>query len=68
MASISLELQPFPVPDQVTIKMPPGKREDGMKPATVVKLEDLSTDVLEALLAEFCDAVMLKAKTGKSQG
>ncbi len=62
MATLSLELVPFPVPNEVSIKMPAGKRQDGMKPLPTLALEDLSTEALEALLSEFCEAVMAKAK------
>ena len=64
MASINLELQPFPVPEDVTIKLPPGRREDGMRPAPTMKLADLSDEVLAAMCEEFTQAVF--AAAGKS--
>lgn len=57
MASMNLELQPFPVPTEVFIKMPPGKKEDGPKSLPTLKLSDLSDEALAALCEEFCNAV-----------
>ena len=61
MATINLELQPFAVPTDVTIKMPPGKREDGMKTAPSMKLTDIPEDVLAVLCEEFTTAVFAAA-------
>ena len=62
MASINLQLQPFPVPSMVTIAMPPGKRQDGMKPAPTMALNELPDEVLEALIEEFAANVMKAAR------
>jgi hypothetical protein len=65
MASINLEILPFTVPDEVSIKMPgTGKREDGIKPAITMKLSDLEVDSLIALCEEFTNNVF--AAAGKS--
>jgi hypothetical protein len=64
MATINLTLKPFPVPTEVTIDMPAGKREDGAKPLPTLKLADLSEDALAALCEEFTNAVFEAA--GKS--
>lgn len=61
MASINLELQPFPVPIEVVIKMPVGKKQDGLKALPTVKLEDLSDEALAALCEEFTQAVFAAA-------
>ena len=62
MASISLELQPFAVPTHVTVVMPAGKRQDGVKPAPTLALSDLSDEVLAALIEEFAANVMKAAR------
>jgi hypothetical protein len=61
MVSINLVLQPFPVPTDVTIQMPPGKREDGMKAAPTLKLSDLNEETLAALCDQFTNAVFAAA-------
>jgi hypothetical protein len=63
-----MSLVPFEVPDLVTVKLPPGKRQDGIRPPVTVPLEDLPSDVLDELLAEFVEAVQLKAKGKKVDG
>lgn len=62
MATITLELNPFPVPNDVTGKMPgTGKREDGIRPTTVMELSELSEETLAALCDEFTQAVFAAA-------
>ena len=61
MATVNLELNPFPVPTEVTIKLPPGKREDGLKSPPTIKLENLSEEALSALCEEFTAAVFVAA-------
>lgn len=58
MASINLELIPFAVPHMVTVKMPPGKREDGIQAAPTIALSQLSDEALTALIEEFAATVM----------
>jgi hypothetical protein len=58
MATVSLELTPFEVPTHVTVKMPPGKRQDGMTPLPKLALNELDDEVLAALIDEFAAAVM----------
>jgi hypothetical protein len=65
MASVKLELQPFPVPTEVTVKMPPAKREDGIKPGIKLALVDLDDATLEALIDEFVAGVMAVARPEK---
>lgn len=62
MATINLQLQPFPVPTHVNIVMPASKRQDGMKPAPTLALSELSDEALEALINEFAEAVMKAAR------
>ncbi len=57
MPTVNLELVPFPVPAEVIVKMPPGRRQDGMKPVPTLQLADLDPTVLDALLLEFTEAV-----------
>jgi hypothetical protein len=65
MATINFEIEPFPVPTGVTIKLPTsGKREDGMKPGPTLALTELSEETLASLCEEFTVAVF--AAAGKS--
>jgi len=62
MASIKIEIQPFPVPSHVTLVMPVGKRQDGMKQAPTLALSELTDDALEVLIEEFATNVMAAAR------
>lgn len=62
MASINLKLRPFEVPTHVTIEMPAGKRQDGVKPLPALALSDLSDEALQALIEEFAENVMKAAR------
>ena len=64
MATFSLPIVPFTVPDEVSLQMPVGRREDGMRQPVKIKLCDLPDETLAALIEEFAAAVMEKA--GKS--
>jgi hypothetical protein len=57
MASVQLELNPFPVPTGVTVRMKPGLRQDGFRPSPELKLTELSPVVLDAMCEEFRTAV-----------
>jgi hypothetical protein len=57
MAVVQLELNPFPVPTGVTVRMKPGLRQDGFRPAPELKLTELSPVVLDAMCEEFRAAV-----------
>jgi hypothetical protein len=61
MANFSLPIVPFTVPDKVTLQMPAGKRQDGMRPPVELSLEQLDDETLGALIEEFAAAVMAKA-------
>lgn len=61
MASIQIELNPFSVPSEVTLKQEVGRREDGLRPVQVLKLSELSYEVLDALCEEFRENVMRAA-------
>lgn len=58
MATYELEIQPFPVPETARLKMPPGRREDGMRPVPELRLVDLPRSTLEAMCAEFTSRVL----------
>ena len=62
MASVTLQLQPFPVPTHATIILPAGKRQDGLQPPPQLLLKDLSDDALAALIEEFATNVMKAAR------
>jgi hypothetical protein len=61
MPTINLKLKPFEVPTHVTIAMPPGRKQDGMKPLPTLALEDLDEETLNSLIEEFAQAVMTAA-------
>lgn len=62
MATIKLQLQPFPVPTHVAIMLPTGKKQDGAKPLPTLALSELSDEALEGLINEFAEAVMKAAR------
>jgi hypothetical protein len=64
MATMKLELNPFDVPDHVTVKLPPGRREDGMQALPTIALQDIDEETLASLCDEFTEAVF--AAAGKS--
>jgi len=61
----AVELQPFTVPNYVTVKMPPGKREDGFREAPKYALHELDNRTLIRLCDEFKDAVLRKARADR---
>lgn len=61
MATIETKLRPFTVPNFVTVVMPPGKREDGLKPVPSFSLRELSPETLAELCDEFRVAVFAQA-------
>lgn len=63
MAEITkkIELQPFSVPNFVSVKAAPGRREDGLAEAPKYKLADLEPETLDALCVEFRREVFEKA-------
>lgn len=62
MAEFKLPIVPFPVPSEVTLQLPAGKREDGLRPPVTIPLEQLDDHTLAALIEEFAVAVMAKAR------
>lgn len=62
MATINLKLRPFEVPTHVTVELPAGRKQDGVKPAPTVALSELPDETLEALINEFAEAVMKAAR------
>lgn len=63
MASVTLQLQPFPVPTHVTVVLPPTKRgPEGIQQPPQLLLKDLSDEALEALITEFAENVMKVAR------
>lgn len=65
MASMQIEINGFPVPEEVTMKMAPGRRQDGIRQAPTFKLHELSDDTLAALIEEFATNVMAAARPTK---
>lgn len=61
MATIQVELNPFPIPSGVTIKQKPGLRQNGFFQSPEMKLSELSIEALEALCSEFRSNVMKAA-------
>lgn len=64
MAKIEVELQPFPLPTGVYIKMAPGLKQDGMRPAQEIKIRDLNIRVLEVLIDEFRNSLLAEHRAG----
>ena len=62
MAHISIEIKPIMIPDYVTLKRVPGKHQDGIYPATPIRIEDLPLDVLKELLDDFVSSCIAKNK------
>jgi hypothetical protein len=62
MATFQLPIVPFDVPTHVTLRLPPGKREDGMRGPVVIALKDLPEETLAALIDEFVNAVLEAAR------
>jgi len=58
---VKMELVPFSVPEQVYVKQPPGKRQDGFKAAVGIPLKDLDAETLAGLVDEFRANVFAKA-------
>lgn len=50
---MELELQPFPVPNEVFPVMPPGKRQDGWAPQKGFTLSEIDPATLAAMCADF---------------
>lgn len=61
MATFSLPITPFPIPEGVTLQLPAGKREDGIRPNPVMPLETLSDETLAELCEDFTKAVFAAA-------
>jgi hypothetical protein len=61
MASVLLELNPFPVPTGVTVKLRPGLKQDGIRPLPVLSLVEISPVDLDALCEEFRTSVFKAA-------
>ena len=63
MASVTLQLQPFPVPTHATVILPPTRRgPEGVQQPPQLLLKDLSDDALAALIEEFATNVMKAAR------
>jgi len=58
---IMQELNPFTVPDTVTVKMLPRSRQEGFITLPTYKLSELSEDVLSQLCDEFRASVFTNA-------
>lgn len=57
MATVNLELRPFPVPNEVFVQTKPGLRQDGIRPLPALKLTELSPVDLDAMCEEFRTSV-----------
>ena len=62
MAQFTLPIVPFPVPEMVSLQLPAGKREDGMRSPITIRLSDLSDEQLASLIEEFAASVMAIAR------
>ena len=64
MADFSIPINAFDVPTHVTLRLPAGNREDGMRPPVTIPLSQLPDETLAQLIEEFAASVMIAA--GKS--
>lgn len=58
---ITVEVQPFAVPNFVRLVASARKREDGFPESAPIPLGDIKTEVLDAMCAEFRRTVFTKA-------
>lgn len=63
MATTTLKLKPFDVPEFVLLDMPAGRKQDGGTALPRIYLSDLDDAALEALISEFAESVMMMART-----
>jgi hypothetical protein len=62
MATIPIEIQPFDVPDEVHLVLPPGSglRQHGLRPTPSLRLIDLPRSTIEAMCDEFKSRLLTK--------
>lgn len=60
MATIPIEIQPFDVPESVSLVLPPGLRQDGLRPTPMLRLIDLPRSTIEAMCDEFKSRLLTK--------
>lgn len=58
----SVHLNPWQTPNFATVIIPPGKREDGIRPAPTIAVADLDAEALDELAREWLNELYLKAK------
>lgn len=58
MATMRINIVPFPVPTGVVLQQPPGRREDGFRPAQELPLSRLDRETVEQLCDEFKATVL----------
>jgi hypothetical protein len=61
MATLSLPIKPFEVPEFVYLDMPAGRKQDGIQGLPKIYLADLDDASLASLIEEFSAAVMAQA-------
>lgn len=61
MTQINLDIQPFDVPDSVSLITKPGKRSDGFKPSPKFLISELDSKILSEMCNEFRKNVFEKA-------
>lgn len=57
-----IELRPFNIPNFANVATPPGKRQDGFKPADGIALKYLDQTALDALVNQWVEDVYVKAE------
>lgn len=62
MASLSLPIKPFDIPEFVLLDMPAGRKQDGLVGLPKIYLADLSDEALASLIEEFTAGVMALAR------
>jgi len=57
MAHHKLKLKPFPVPTHVTLEMPAGLKQDGIKSLPIIQINELALEAVDELAEEWLKAL-----------
>lgn len=65
---MKIDVNRWMVPNFVTLKMPPGKRQDGFKQAPSLPLSDVDADTLSDLCDAFREEIFKKSGKADPRG